>query len=104
MKIHACLGILLILRVEFANGCESGGSITVSAGQTCTISSSTTVDIIQVDGTLVIAGNPSDSDTIVRIKATSITVSENGIITADGQGFPAQSGHGAGASSGSGGK
>ena len=95
---------LFLYRLDLTFGCiNADNDIIVTSGQTCTLDSSQTVDSVQVDGTLVITGNPSDGS-VTEISTTSITVSLNGIITADGKGFSSQSGPGAGTFSGSGGK
>lgn len=98
------LFLLLLFHLDLTGACSRLDSIyTVSAGQTCTISSSLTIAAVQVYGTLIINGNPSEG-TVPGIYTPSLYVGPNGLITADGKGYSSESGPGAGTSMGSGGK
>lgn len=98
------LFLLLLYHLDLTGACTvSNNAYTVSSGQTCTISSSITADVVQVNGKLIVNGNPSEG-TVPGIYAKSLYVGSNGIITADGQGYSSESGPGSGTSKGSGGK
>lgn len=98
------LFLLLLYHLGLTGACTVSNNVyTVSSGQTCTTSSLITADVVQVYGTLIVNGNPSEG-TVPGIYAKSLYVGSNGLITADGQGYSSESGPGAGTSKGSGGK